>query len=168
VIVFKTCVFLILVYLVSSFPSAFIFAKKLKGIDIREVGSGNVGATNAARFLGKGWGVCILFLDAAKGFIGTALLYKLFFTTQLYLEKPFLPVLAAIFSVAGHNWPVYLRFRGGKGVAVTLGVLLGLALLVPKIGLALGTAFLVWLGVFLASGVVSLASLVSAFSVPGT
>lgn len=152
-------VFSISAYLVGGLPTAFLVAKA-HGIDIRNVGSGNVGATNVFRALGKWWGLFTFGIDALKGFI-PALVFPLIANTWLGYSgrKEYLGLLCAALAIAGHNWPVYLRFKGGKGVATSTGALLGLAPLAGAIGL--GT----WLLVFLPTRYVSLASVTAALAV---
>ena len=144
-------------YLLGSIPNAYWIAR-IKGVDIRRVGSGNVGATNVFRAVGKSLGVLTFALDALKGFV------PVFFFPRLCAPVGWgadaLAVLFTVLAVAGHNWPVWLRFRGGKGVATSVGALIGLA---PA---AVGVGVLVWAAVFAASRIVSLASLVAALAVP--
>lgn len=114
-------------YLVGAVPFAFIIGK-VHGVDVREVGSGNVGATNLARALGRKWGIFVLALDISKGLFATALLPWL--ATRLVLipggvKTPF-AVCAGIAAVLGHIYPAYLLFKGGKGVATTIGAFGGL------------------------------------------
>ncbi len=109
-------------YLIGSVPFGYIFAKAVRGIDIRTEGSGNIGATNVGRVLGRGWGIVVFVLDVLKGFVPvlTALLVH-----QLKIgaaELPLAVVLTGLAAIAGHNWPVFLRFKGGKGVATSCGV----------------------------------------------
>ncbi len=148
-------------YLVGAIPFGWLIAR-LRGVDIRRVGSGNIGATNVFRSIGKGWGILTFFCDALKGF----------------LPAYFFPALAARFSpenisiaglaiacaglaVAGHNWPIYLKFKGGKGVATSAGALLALA---PA---AIGAGLLTWLLVFLATRYVSVASIAAVGAAAG-
>jgi glycerol-3-phosphate acyltransferase PlsY len=112
-------------YLLGSIPTGFLVAKA-KGIDIRSVGSGNIGATNAMRVLGKPAGIFVLLADFAKGFLAVAflpiLIYKIYPTLAVYQS-----VVAGIFAVLGHNYTCWLKFKGGKGIATTAGVYLALA-----------------------------------------
>jgi glycerol-3-phosphate acyltransferase PlsY len=125
-------------YLLGSIPTGFLVARA-KGIDIRAVGSGNIGATNAMRVLGKPAGIAVLLLDAAKGYAAVYFGAYIFrsFLRQLY---PFtfysgptpdsiehFAILAGIFAVLGHNYTCWLKFKGGKGIATTAGVYLALA-----------------------------------------
>ena len=109
-------------YLAGSIPFGFIIGKVIKGVDLRQLGSGNIGATNAGRVLGKKWGILCLILDAMKGLLPVALLPELFFGS----ENPWLAhatVLAGVSTIIGHMFPCWLGFRGGNGVATSLGVL---------------------------------------------
>jgi len=109
-----------LCYLIGSIPTAYLVVKKIKGIDIRTVGSGNVGASNAARVLGK-WGfIGVLFADAMKGFLPVMLLKVLYGEDTLVLA-------GAVALVVGHSFTCFLKFKGGKGVATGLGIFLALA-----------------------------------------
>jgi glycerol-3-phosphate acyltransferase PlsY len=147
-------------YFLGSFPAGY-FAGRLAGVDIRSVGSGNIGATNVLRTLGKRWGYPVFIIDTLKGFASVRLafiLVKFWPAGQPYAE--YIAILTAIMSVAGHMFPVWLRFKGGKGVATTAGALLGL---MPW---AVPCAFFVWFIVFKISRYVSLASIVAAISLP--
>jgi len=153
-------------YLLGSIPTAYIFARLLKGIDIRKFGSGNVGATNAFRALGKGWGIIILLLDILKGFLPVVLLGDLF-TKQLDLtQAQNIFIIIGLGCICGHNWTIFLKFKGGKGVATTLGVLSGLALKIPGLNIVLGLTILVWFGSFLILRIISLSSVLAAISFP--
>ena len=103
-------------YLLGSISFSLLLAR-FKGIDLRGVGSGNLGATNASRALGKWGGLTVYLLDAAKGFFPA-------WATLVYFEQLDLAVLAGMAAYAGHIWPVYFGFRGGKGVATLTGVVL--------------------------------------------
>ena len=105
---------------------AYIFGRVLKNLDIREHGSGNMGATNAFRVLGKGPGTIVLILDIIKGIIPVTVLANVF-----GLEDALSLVIISVAAVAGHNWTVFLGFKGGKGMATSLGVLIGLAIQLP-------------------------------------
>ncbi|MGN7468925.1 glycerol-3-phosphate 1-O-acyltransferase PlsY [Brevibacillus sp. SAFN-007a] len=108
----------VLSYLIGSISFSYLIAKKVAGIDIRAYGSGNAGATNTLRVLGKGPGVAVLILDALKGLAAMGI-------THLMTGDPAAYAVAGLFVIAGHNWPIYFGFRGGKGIATTLGVVLG-------------------------------------------
>ncbi|MCX7634039.1 MAG: glycerol-3-phosphate 1-O-acyltransferase PlsY [Turneriella sp.] len=143
-------------YLVGSFPTAYLVVRWLKGIDIRTVGSGNVGATNAMRVLGKRWGIAILMVDALKGFVPVLLVLNHFPGS----ESQRYAMLAGICTMLGHAFPVWLRFRGGKSVATGLGVMLAL---VPLAVLAVLPVFVL---VVVLSRYVSLGSIVAALLLP--
>lgn len=142
-------------YFFGSFPSGYLAVKVIKGTDIREFGSGNVGGTNAGRVLGKKWGVTVTIIDMLKGGFAVLLCLALGFT-------PTVVAVAAFFSVLGHNYPVWLDFRGGKGVATTFGTLFFVHLWPSAAAVLCGG--LVWLVVMKTSRYVSLASLLSMFA----
>lgn len=102
-------------YLIGSFPTGVIFSKKKYGIDVREMGSGNIGATNITRVFGWYAGVWVFIIDYLKGFVPLYLLNKFF------PDEPWLLVLVASMLVLGHCFSIYLKFRGGKGVATSFG-----------------------------------------------
>ncbi len=109
-------------YLLGSISFSYIIAKKVKKVDIRQHGSGNAGATNTLRVLGTGPAILVLLCDALKGIIAVLI--------GLYLAGEGLaPALAGLMAIVGHNWPVFLKFKGGKGVATTIGVLATLVFL---------------------------------------
>lgn len=142
-------------YLLGAVPFALLAGKLLKGIDLREHGSGNLGATNALRILGKPAGITVLLLDAAKGGVPVAL------APQLFPAAPaWLPVALAGAAILGHVFPVYLRFKGGKGVATSAGAFLALH---PA---AFGCAVAVFALSLAASRIVSLSSLLAAVALP--
>jgi glycerol-3-phosphate acyltransferase PlsY len=147
-----------LAYLYGSAPFSYLLPKLLKGVDIRRVGSGNVGATNAARVLGFRFFPLLLLLDLSKGLLPT-LAAKLLVRAGPYNPAP-LVVGTALGAMLGHAFPVYLGFKGGKAVATGSGVFLVLA---PK---ALLTAGVAWAVVFLAWRYVSLASISAALMLP--
>ena len=149
-------------YLFGSFPAGY-FAGRIAGIDVRSVGSGNIGATNVLRVLGKPWGYTVFFVDAFKGFAAVRL--ALFLAEHLAFARPnavYLGILAAVMCVVGHTFPIWLGFKGGKGVATSAGAIFGLMPLAAVI------IFLVWLIVFEITRYVSLASLVAASALPPT
>jgi len=151
----------ILAYLIGSIPVAYIFGRALKNIDIREHGSGNMGATNAFRVLGKGPGTLVLILDIIKGIIPVTLIANFF-----GLGDPVSLVIIAVAAVSGHNWTVFLGFKGGKGMATSLGVLIGLAIQLPGLRIVLGLVALIWIVLFLLFGYVSFASIAAAVALP--
>jgi glycerol-3-phosphate acyltransferase PlsY len=103
-------------YLIGSISFSFILTKLLKGVDIREYGSGNAGATNTLRVLGKGPAAAVFILDALKGMAAVGIGYLAGHGDQTVM------MVCGIAAIVGHNWPVFLRFRGGKGIATTVGV----------------------------------------------
>lgn len=148
----------ILSYLLGSIPCGYLIAR-MKGIDIRTVGSGNIGATNVFRSVDKGWGVLTFFCDALKGFIAAWVFPSLSVRLCGGQGGPALAVVCACLAIAGHNWPVYLHFKGGKGIATSLGGLIGIA---PA---AAGLGALCWIVLFAATRYVSVASLAAAAGV---
>lgn len=110
-------------YLIGSINFSILMVKWLKGTDIRKVGSGNAGATNTLRYLGKGPAILVLLLDLTKGIVSVGMAYWIAPTMD------WLPVITGLAAVVGHNWPIYFGFRGGKGVATTIGVNATLAFL---------------------------------------
>ena len=148
----------LLAYLLVAIPCGYLVARA-RGMDIRTVGSGNIGATNVFRSVGKGWGVLTFFCDALKGFIPAGLFPILAERLFGFAGGPTLAVCCAVLAIAGHNWPVYLGFKGGKGIATSLGALIGMAPAAAGLG-ALG-----WIILFLATRYVSVASIAAAGSV---
>ena len=153
---------LIFAYLIGSIPTSYIFAKVLKKIDIRKHGSGNVGATNVFRTVGKIPGIIVLLIDAAKGVLAVSLLSEVFLSnwTGITLGLEFYKILLGICVISGHVFSVFLKFKGGKGVATTAGVLIALA---PGILLA---CLLVWVIVFAIFRIVSIASITASLFLP--
>lgn len=156
---------IIVSYLIGSIPTAYIFARLLKGVDIRKFGSGNVGATNALRLLGKKTGITVLVLDIFKGTLAVLLLTRL--SGPEYINhKELVPLLLGISCICGHIWTVFLRFKGGKGVATSLGVLLGLGITIKGLWYVLLLTIITWVVSFLIIRIVSAASLLAAISLP--
>lgn len=141
-------------YLVGSIPFGLI-AGKLNGVDIREHGSGNIGATNALRVLGKPVGYTVLTFDILKGLLPTLL-------ARLLLEGDSLliPVLTSVATILGHNFPVWLKFKGGKGIATSAGVIL------PLDPITCLSAVTIWIVSFFVTRIVSIGSLAAALSLP--
>lgn len=148
-------------YLLGAIPTAFIFGRFLKGIDIRKHGSGNVGATNAFRILGKGPGTIVLIIDVLKGALVTSVVANVF-----HLDEPCYRVVLGLIAVCGHNWTIFLNFKGGKGIATSLGVLIGLTISIASIQPVVLFTFVSWVVVFLISGYVSMASIVASVMLP--
>ncbi len=153
---------LIVSYLLGSIPTAFLMGRILRKIDIRQHGSGNVGATNAFRVLGKKIGTAVLLADIAKGFAAVGLAKNLFYEPVPEISLNAYLCCSALTVVAGHNWTVFLSFKGGKGMATSLGALLAFAVLIPGFAGTLLTMLTFWCVVFLVSGYVSLASVAAA------
>ena len=147
-------------YLIGSIPTAYIFGRVLKGIDIREHGSGNTGATNVFRVIGKAPGIAVLTIDIIKGFVCATYLASGFMYLAPVVRPEMYRILIGLCAIAGHNWTIFLKFKGGKGVATSAGVVTGL---IPKI---FWLGFLVWLITFFITGFVSLSSIIAIVSVP--
>ena len=148
-------------YLLGSIPFGYLVAKA-KGIDIRSVGSGNIGATNAMRVLGKPAGIFVLLLDAAKGFAAVCLAALLAKQFPAEVNTETLRVIAGIGAVLGHNYTCWLKFKGGKGIATTAGVYLALA---PW---ALLVALIVFILALVLTKYVSVGSIAAAIALPIT
>jgi len=143
-------------YLLGSVPFGFLIAKT-RGKDIRTLGSGNIGATNVFRSVSKPLGILTFALDLLKGFCGVKLVPLLAATlTGASPSNMYLPVFCGALTVIGHNWTCFLGFKGGKGIATSAGLLLGLS---PA---GVGIAFGAWLVTFLATRYVSVASITAA------
>ena len=140
-------------YLIGSIPFGFLLARFWKGIDIRQHGSGNIGATNVWRTLGKGPGIIVLLLDALKG-VTAVLLAKQLGTTDLVV------LAAALAVMMGHSFPLWLGFKGGKIIATGAGAVLA----ITPVPLLL--ALLVWVITVALSRYVSLGSILAALSLP--
>jgi glycerol-3-phosphate acyltransferase PlsY len=151
---------ILLCYLIGSFPSGYLVGKS-QGIDIRQHGSGNIGATNVLRVMGKKWGYLVFFSDSLKGFI--AVKVGVWLASSAGAEATLAAVVAGICCIIGHNYTVWLRFKGGKGIATSIGVLLAI---VPTMIVLI--VLVVWLAVFLVWKYVSLASICAALSLPVT
>lgn len=153
-------------YLLGSIPNAYIFGRVFGGIDIRKAGSGNVGATNALRILGKRAGITVLLLDILKGFLAVILLGSIFSSRITVISQESLRIILGVACIIGHNWPLFLGFKGGKGIATSLGVMLALAIGISGLRAVLLALFLTWLGIFLMAKIVSLASVITAVALP--
>ncbi len=150
---------LLAAYFLGALPFGMILAR-LKGVDIRQAGSGNIGATNVFRSVSKPLGICTFVLDFLKGFVPAFLfpLLLLYFAGVEDTSK-WIALGCGAAAIAGHNWPIYLRFKGGKGVATGAGMLAG----VFPPGILIGLA--VWILCLLITGYVSLASMLAALLV---
>lgn len=141
-------------YLIGSIPFGYVVAKQLRGIDIRDTGSGNIGTTNVWRTLGPGPGIAVLGLDILKGVVAVAL--------GRYLGVPNWELLTALAVLAGHSWPIFLSFRGGKIIATGAGVVLALS------PVSVLVAAVLWLLAVGLTRYVSLGSILAAISIPVT
>ena len=161
-------IIVILSYLIGSVPNSIIISKLVRGIDIREHGSGNAGGTNVMRVLGWKYGLLVIFLDALKGAIAVVIISRLFYGPLPFENvSPFddftlVQIIAGMSAVIGHIWTVFAGFKGGKGIATALGMLL--TLITIDMLIAVGIFALV----VLISRYVSLASIIAAISVPST
>lgn len=143
-------------YLIGSFPTAYLLAKLVKGVDIRTLGSGNIGATNALRTLGVWAGITVFVVDLLKGVVA-ARLVPLWLFGEVSLSTS---LACGLMAVLGHDFPCWLGFRGGKGVATTIGVLMGSTMPVAAVVLV------TWGLVFALSRYVSIASMTAAAAIP--
>jgi len=156
----------IISYLIGSVPSAYILGKILKGKDLRQFGSHNVGATNAFRVFGKGIGITVLFIDIIKGITPVVIIGDYLISKNIPISNEIIRVILGVASACGHNWTVFLNFKGGKGVAVTFGVLIGLAIKYPALRIIFGYVLGVWIISFLILRMVSFASILSSLTLP--
>lgn len=155
---FLTCGLVLTGYLLGSIPFGYI-AGRLAKIDIREHGSGNIGATNVLRVLGRTWGFTVFALDFLKG-VAAVTIALLFARSGLTMPPNVIAIVAAVAAVIGHAFPIWLRLRGGKAVATSLGVVSALA---PA---SAAIVALVWIVVFVITRYVSVASLAAALALP--
>jgi glycerol-3-phosphate acyltransferase PlsY len=153
----------LIAYLLGSIPTGFLVAKA-RGVDIRTAGSGNIGATNVFRIVGKWAGILVLLADAAKGWLAVFVVAKLiagcFYSAASPQALEWFAICAGIAAILGHNYTCWLHFKGGKGIATSAGVLV--ALVPVPLLISLG----VWIVVFGLSRYVSLASISAAFVLP--
>lgn len=149
---------LLLGYFAGSFPSGYLAARLVRGVDIRKTGSGNVGATNVGRLMGKKWATAVSVADMVKASVG------LLFARGFGVTDPWLLAVTACAGVLGHVFPLWLGFKGGKGVSSIYGVLF---FLFPPISFLLApTGGIIWFLVLKLTGYVSVASLVSLWCMP--
>jgi glycerol-3-phosphate acyltransferase PlsY len=159
-------IIIILSYLAGSIPSSIIISKAVKGIDIRNHGSGNAGGTNVMRVLGWKHGLLVILLDALKGAFAVVVIARLFFGPLPFENvSPFddftlVQIIAGVSAVIGHVWTVFAGFKGGKGIATALGMLL--MIITVEMLIAIGVFVLV----VTISKYVSLGSLLAAVSIP--
>ena len=166
-IIFKILL-IIFSYLIGAIPVGYmVFMIKTKGGDIREQGSGNTGGTNVTRTIGAPLGVITILIDVLKGFIPLMIIYYIFPGDLVTLS------IAALSAVIGHDYPVYLKFRGGKGISTSYGVIIGLCCFAVSGGHLLWLRLIpvfavlaVWSVVFAATRIVSLASLTASVATP--
>ena len=154
----------LLCYFVGAIPSGYILVKLKTGKDIRTMGSGNIGATNVARVLGTPWFVPVFIVDFAKGFAPVFWLAPWVATRwhcpTCQAPMSMLAVFCALLALVGHLWPIYLGFRGGKGVATVGGILFAFNWAAALVACA------VWVVIFLPFRYVSLGSVIAALSLP--
>jgi glycerol-3-phosphate acyltransferase PlsY len=147
-------------YLLGSMPASYLVAKVTKGVDVRQYGSGNVGATNVLRTAGKIPGIVALCCDILKGIIAVTALTRFFFQYSIVTDYQSFRILMGFMVICGHIWPIFLRFKGGKGVATSSGVIL---ILCPN---ALIVAALVFFATVAITKYVSLGSILASVSLP--
>ena len=158
----------VIAYLLGSIPFGFLLVRIFRKEDIRTLGSGNIGATNVVRSGAKGLGALTFLLDAAKGYLAVYAATRLLFGFAFSPSPPVevlagLPAIAGLFAVLGHMYPVWLRFKGGKGVATSFGVFLALSPQAALAGLAIFVVvFVIWRYVSLASIVSGIAFTIAA------
>jgi glycerol-3-phosphate acyltransferase PlsY len=146
-------------YLIGSIPSGYLVGR-IKGVDLRKVGSGNIGATNALRVLGKKWGYLVFAADFLKGWLAVGVGFAA--ASHFPPDHAILAgIIAAVFAMVGHIFPVWLGFKGGKGIATSGGIMIGLF---P--GWVFLCGLVVWVVFFYAMRYVSVASIAAAISLP--
>ena len=143
----------VVAYLIGSIPNGLILGKHIWNVDLRQFGSKNIGATNAFRVLGPWPAFWVFLTDMSKGVIGV-------WFAQYLIGTPLALIIGGIAAIAGHNWSIFLRFTGGRGVATGLGVIAMISPVVTTI------VFIVWAAIVYFTRYVSLASIVAAFLVP--
>lgn len=144
----------------AGFPYSYVAGKVIQGIDLRQCGSGNLGASNTLRVLGKKVGVTVLAADVLKGVLIVLVLPLILYRQGGIIDRELFVVLVGAAGVAGHNWPVLLHFQGGKGVAITIGIFVGIAPLCTLCALAF---FVIFLAV---ARYISVASIMFGISLP--
>ena len=154
-------ILIIVAYLLGSVPFGVIIARA-HGKDLRNIGSGNIGATNLARALGRKWAYLCFFLDVLKGMLPMLVGIKLI-STPPNIAELFLWLAAGTAAVLGHIFPIYIKFKGGKGVATSFGVALGLW---PYYTICAIVSMVIWVVVVLAKRYISLASVVASIAFP--
>lgn len=154
---FGLILFFVFTYLIASIPFGLVLSKIFSKTDIRNHGSKNIGATNVTRVLGKKLGFCTLMLDALKGIIMIILAKLILSPSPFILERVL--ILTALIAVIGHIFPIYLKFKGGKGVATTIAVILAIN---PLLGLC---CIIIWIAIFLLTRISAIASISSILAV---
>jgi glycerol-3-phosphate acyltransferase PlsY len=155
----------VVAYLLGSIPTGYVVARS-RGIDIRTVGSGNIGATNVLRTLGKPAGIFVLLVDALKGFVSCYFVGRVVFRLLVgpiqedSATHEYLKIVGGLLAILGHNYTCWLKFKGGKGIATSAGVVLGL---LPS---AFAVSFGVWILMLALTRYVSVASIAGAFVLP--
>ncbi len=150
---------MVISYMIGSFPTSLLAGKILKGIDIRDHGSGNAGATNVLRILGWKPGLIVIFFDILKGWIPTFFLIDFFQQYELN-DDGILRILFGFCSVLGHSYTIFANFKGGKGVGTLLGMLIAL------FPIAVPLCLLIFIIVVIITGYVSLGSIIASISLP--
>ena len=157
----KFTILIIAAYLVGSIPFAMIIAKAY-GKDLRKIGSGNIGATNLSRAVGKKWAYCCFLLDTTKGLVPMIVASQIISspptTTELLLS-----LVVGCAAIAGHIFPIYIKFKGGKGVATSFGVAMGLW---PYYTICALIAMTCWISAVFIWRFISLASIIAALAFP--
>jgi len=164
--IIKLLLGIIFSYSLGSIPMAYIFGRVTKGIDLRQHGSGNLGATNAFRVLGSGTGTIVLILDILKGTLAVICTKYFFYSDQLQLSANSALCLSAIAVVCGHNWTIFMGFKGGKGIATSLGALIAFAIIIDRFAWVVVSIIFLWLIIFIPTGFVSLASVICSLCLP--
>jgi glycerol-3-phosphate acyltransferase PlsY len=150
---------LLIAYFLGAIPFGYLLAKYWANIDILKSGSGNIGATNALRTMGKKAGAAVLILDLLKGFVAVAVISRVFYQEGIGISMLAYIYLAGALAVSGHIWTIFLKFKGGKGVSTTLGVLIGLTTFDLSYLWILLAAFLIWFVIVYITKYVSLGSI---------
>jgi glycerol-3-phosphate acyltransferase PlsY len=153
-------ILLVLSYLTGSIPTSIIVSRVAKNIDIRDHGSGNAGATNVYRILGWKYALIVLVLDVFKAWLPTAIYATTIFQYISIIDIGFIQILCGSFSVIGHTYPIFAKFKGGKGVGPLIGVLIAL------FPIAFPLCLIVAIAIIITTGYVSLGSIFAAISLP--
>lgn len=158
----KEIILTIIAYLIGSIPTALIISRRYFGIDIRDYGSGNMGATNTFRTLGQKYGIIVMILDILKGMLAVGLFYLIpfYLRSENELDRTNFMIALGMAAVLGHIFPVFASFKGGKGVATLLGMLIAIQPIVAV------CCFGVFLLVLFLTRYVSLSSILAAMMLP--